>query len=268
MNGDLVGLERGADIPDVIDLDQYLVYDEKTDYVTEFFAQVLYNHLGVPLGWPTDISGKEKQEQVVTKLFTQERAFVELVRAAEGNPRDLLCIFSRAFFDEFRRSSATRAISIPNVVAAAVSWFDSEKASNIEVEATARETLEFIVNHVLKGYKSRTFLVESSKGDNPRLVRLLNERVLHKLNGTYSHQDKPGVRYFLFTVDYGAFVRFRGTVNQVKEPVFWKADNEDLTQEERELLVPVDDRRSIRRITFDPEKLEVQGEQQLQLPGI
>lgn len=133
-NGDLLGLERGADIPDVIDLDRYLVFDEKTDFVTSFFGQLLYNHLGVELGWNLELSAEEKRRFVISQLFTQERSFVELVRAAEGNSRDFLCIFSRAYFDEFRRSSTFAAIAIPNVVAAAISWYDSEKASNVYAE--------------------------------------------------------------------------------------------------------------------------------------
>jgi hypothetical protein len=260
-NGNRVGLERGADIPDAIDMDQYFVYDEKRDFVVRFFAQLLFNHLGVGLKWDLTVSADVKTQRVIQELFTQKKAFVELVRAAEGNSRDFLCIFSRAYFDEFRQSSASNAISIPNVVKAASSWFDSEKAGNVFAEKTARETLAHLVNHVLKGYKSRTFLVESSKAENSRLIRLLNERVLHKLNGTYSHPDRPGVRHDLFTVDYGAYARLRETVDAVREAVFWENDERSaLSEEERSLLVPVDDRRSIRRITFDPDDLSVTGD--------
>jgi len=263
LNGDLVGLERGADIPDIIDLDRYLVYDEKREFVTTFFSQVLFNHLGIELSWELNKPSDEKYQHIITKIFTQERAFIELVRAAEGNARDFLCIFSRSYFDEFRQSRS-QAIGIPNIVAAAESWFDREKAANVDAEATARETLEHIMNNVLKGYKSRTFLVETSKAEHSRLIRLLNERVLHRLNGTYSHPDRPGIRYELFTVDYGAFVRFRGTVNAVNEDVFFERD----ASAEPENTVPVDDKRSIRRITFDPETLDVEGDRQLKFPSM
>jgi hypothetical protein len=260
-NGNRVGLERGADVPDAIDMDQYLVYDEKREFVTSFFAQLLYNHLGVNLGWNLSASPEEKTDCVVRQLFTQQKAFVELVRAAEGNCRDFLCIFSRAYFDEFRQSSSSYAISIPNVVRAASSWFDTEKAANVYAEKITRETLAYLINHVLKGYKSRTFLVESSKAENPRLVRLLNERVLHRLSGTYSHPDKPGVRHDLFTVDYGAYARLRGTKDEIQEQMFWEQEHLDsLSAEQRSLLVPVDDKRSIRRITFDPDDLSVTGD--------
>lgn len=266
---DLVGLERGADVPDVVDLDRYLVYDEKRDFVTTFFGQLLFNHLGVSLGWDLTLPPAEKRQKIEASLFTQSRAFDELVRSAEGNCRDFLCIFSRAYFDEFRPSERSRSISIPNVVAAATSWYDAEKATNILAEKEAQTTLTYLVNHVLQGYKSRTFLVESAKTENPKLIRLLNERVVHRLNGTYSHQDRPGIRYDLFTVDYGAFARFRSTVNEVSEQVFWtESDQSQLAEEERRQMVPVDDKRSIRRITFDPDKMEVIGDRQLRLPGM
>jgi len=260
-NGYRIGLERGADIPDTIDMDKYLVYDEKRDFVTSFFAQLLFNHLGVSLGWDLSVTPEKKESEVVKHLFTQQRTFVELVRAAEGNCRDYLCIFSRAYFDQFRQSSVSKAISVDNVVSAATTWFETEKAGNVYADRTARETLTYLVNRVLKGYKSRTFLVESSKAEHPRLVQLLNERVLHRLGGTYSHPDKPGVRHDLFTVDYGAYAQLRGTVNQVQEFVFWQeADQGPLPEDQRRLMVPVDDRRSIRRITFDPDDLTVTGD--------
>lgn len=255
----IIGLQRGTDIPDTIDMDRYLVYDEKRDFVAEFFAQVLFNHLGVELKWNVAVAPEEKRKSVEA-LFTQQRAFIELVRAAEGNCRDFLCIFARAYFDEYRQSQTSHAISIPNITKAASSWYDTEKASSINADQMTRETITFLWKKVLKDYKSRTFLVEASKVDHIRLTRLLNERVLHRLNGTYSHKDKPGVLHELFTIDYGAFVRFRNTVNEVPENVFWLDEGQaEVSAEEKELLVPVDDKRSIRRIVFDPDSLDIIG---------
>ena len=248
-NGNSIGLERGADIPDVIDLDRYLVYDERRDFVQEFFGQLLFNHLGSALTWPLEFDAKQKVTRVL-KLFTQERAFSELVRAAEGNCRDFLCVFCRAYFDEYRQSDSSNLLSIANVTKAAASWYDTEKAANVAAEDEALETLSHLMNEILKGYKSRTFLVEAEKVNHPRLLRLLNERILHRLNVTYSHPDTPGIRYELFTIDYGVFVRFRGTVNAVKEEVFVVEGSND------DLVVPIDDHRSIRRIVFDPDKVK------------
>jgi hypothetical protein len=257
-DGQGLGLERGADITDVIDIDSYFVYDARTDFMIRFFAQVLYNHLAAELDWPLDIDASQKTWAVIG-LFTQRPALEELVRAAEGNCRDFLCIFSKAYFEGFRQSLDVRGISIPHVRQGAATWYDSEKEANIRAETTAQETLSHILNNVLRGYKSRTFMVESSKVEHPRLIRLLNERVLHRLNIPYSHRDRPGERYELFTIDYGAYVKFKGTVNEPDENIFFFYDESTPEgQQEREKLhmVAFDDRRSIRRIIFDPERLE------------
>lgn len=183
------------------------------------------------------------------------------MRAAEGNPRDFLCIFAKSYFDEYRQASGSKSISIPNVTRAAVSWYDETKAKNIVNETEAMETLNHLMNKVLKRYKARTFMVEVTKAEHPRLVRLLNERILHRLSGTYSHPDKPGARHDLFAIDYGAFVRFRETGNWIQEAAFWDEENSSqLSDEAKSLLVPIDDRRSIRRITFDPDTLEASGD--------
>jgi hypothetical protein len=255
VKGARIGIERGADITDVLDLDIYLIYDEKSDFVTDFFAQVLYNHLGAELGWNLSATPQEKMDAVL-ELFTQRPAFVELVRSAEGNCRDFLCIFSRAYFEGFRQVGGASAVSIPHVRNAASSWFDTEKHANIRGEGSPAQTLEYIVNSVVSGYKSRTFMVESSKASHRDLTRLLNERLLHRIPGYYSHPDRPGVRYEIFTIDYGAYVRFKGTVNEPHELVIAQTkDLPRLTGREREYMVPLDDKRSIRRIIFDPEKL-------------
>jgi hypothetical protein len=99
-------------------------------------------------------------------------------------------------------------------------------------------------------------MVEAAQAEHPRLIRLLNERVLHKMNGTYSTKDRAGERYELFTVDYGAFVRFRGTSRQVDEAVFLDSDADSHAADQ---LVPVDDKRSIRRIIFDPTDSSIRG---------
>ena len=42
--------------------------------------------------------------------------------------------------------------------------------------------------------------------------------------------------------------------------MFWESDDPDrLTPSDRNLMVPVDDKRSIRRITFDPDTVSVTG---------
>ena len=259
LDGNLVGLQRGADFTDVIDIDKYLVFDENSTFVSEFFGQLLYNHLGAELGWDLSVH-KDKKVGSTKRLFTQEAAFTELVRAAEGNCRDLICIFSKAYLEGYRQSEVSKSISIPQVCNASSSWYTNEKEANIKTEPTSQRTLTYLLDRVLKGYKSRTFLVEVGKEEHPNLIRLLNERILHRLNEVYSHPDKPGLRYELFTLDHGAYIRFRGTVNAPRQEVFFETSEVgSLQEDERQSIVPFDDRRSIRRIVFDPESLAVEA---------
>lgn len=253
----VIGIQRGADIPDVLDFDSYLIYDENPNLVTEFFSEVLYNHLGAELGWELTSTREEKAKRILD-IFTQQNSFTELVRAAEGNCRDFLCIFSRAFWEGYRQQSGAKAISIPHIRAAASSWYDNEKYVNIRDEIILNKTLTFILNNIIKGYKSRTFMVEASKAHSSVLTRLLNERILHKLPGFYSHKDRPGERYELFNIDYGAYVRFKDTVNEPYQSVMpFISDVPRLPKEEQQFMVPLDDKRSIRRIVFDPDDLKV-----------
>ncbi len=259
IDGNAIGMQRGADFTDVIDIDQYFVFDENSSLVTEFFGQLLYNHLGAELGWDLALT-KEQKNKTIRRLFTQEPAFAELVRAAEGNCRDFICIFAKAYLEGYRQAGLSKAISIPHIRAAAGSWYSNEKESNIRAEKEIRETISFLLDKVLKGYKSRTFLVESGREEHPRLNRLLNERILHRLNMKYSHPDRPGLRYELFSLDYGAYVAYRGTVNEPNQQIlFSKEDIRTLPEDEKQGIVPFDDRRSIRRIVFDPDKLTVES---------
>jgi hypothetical protein len=259
IDGQPIGIQRGADVTDVIDIDTYLVYDEKRSQVIKFFAQVLYNHLGAELGWDLSVDTEQK-ESTVESLFTQSGAFIQLVRAAEGNCRDFLCIFSRAYYDGFLHTQAAKKISVPNIEKASGSWFETEKESNIKVEPNVQAALAHIFEKVIKGYKSRTFMVEASKAYHPILLRLLNERILHKLNILYSHRDKPGIRYELFTLDFGSYVRFKDTANEPYQ--LFLVENDFLvgmSADEKKHMVPLDDRRSIRRIVFNPDTLQTEA---------
>lgn len=208
-NNDKIGFQLTADITDIIDIDGYFVFDEDSALVISYFSKLLYNHIGAELGWNLAISETDKAE-VVSKLFTQANAFNELVRASEGNSRDFLCIFSQAYFSEFLHSTGNIKIGIKNIEEAAAFWFEKGKLQNINTEKEAQRALSYILDNVLKDYKSRTFMVEFSNAKDPTLLRLLNERIIHRLNKIYSHPDRPGIRYNLYSLDYGSYVKFKG----------------------------------------------------------
>ena len=65
----------------------------------------------------------------------------------------------------------------------------------------------------------------------------------------YANKDNPGERYNIYTIDYGAYVDLIGTS---KEPELDLVERTDT-----EVIVPFDDKRSIRRIVLNQEILEM-----------
>jgi hypothetical protein len=60
----------------------------------------------------------------------------------------------------------------------------------------------------------------------------------------YADKDNPGIRYNIYAIDYGAYVDLIGTS---REPELDLATS----QEGPDVVVPFDDKRSIRRIILD-----------------
>lgn len=244
------GFETGADVFSDVNLDQYFVWEEDNQGAQSFFAQVLYNHLAERIGWNLDIAAEQKHQGVV-ELFTQEPAFGELSRAAEGNCRDLLNIF-RMSFDEFRRDESARRIGIPQVQAAAETWYRQDKLRNIQDDGRKEDFLNHLIQEIIRNKKSKTFMVSYRDINHPLLARLFSARLLHPLRTTWSHPDRPGEPYHLVTMDYGCYVALKHTRAAPEEQIFFVP--EETTA--RDDLVPLDDRRSIRRIVLPRESLD------------
>lgn len=247
--GQQIGMEIGADVFSDIDLDSYFLWDEKKDAVTLFFAQVIYNHIGEILGWDLTKIADDKRAFVISALFTQEKCLQELVRASEGNSRDLLNILKSAH-SEFRRGSGDK-ISMDHVTTAAKTWYRNAKLSNLSHETNDEQFLNFLIQDVIKGKKSRSFMVNYQDARHPLLIRLLNLRLLHRMRTTWTHPDKPGEPFHIFVIDYGCYVELKGTKSEPDQQIFQVIEENlippDTTGVEQD-VVPLADRRSIRRI--------------------
>jgi hypothetical protein len=248
----IIGLERGADVFGDIALDTYFVWEEDKPGVESFFGQVIYNHLGDALGWPLDLEPVDKAARVYQAFFTQEEAFIQLCRAAEGNCRDLLNVF-RLAYSEFRHDTSSARISISHVRSAAERWYRQDKLGNIAGEGRLEEFLNFLIQEVIRNKKSKTFMVSYRDINHPLLSRLFTARLLHPLRTTWSHPDRPGEPYHLVTMDYGCYVALQGTRGEPSQQVFFFAGDDPGKPED---LVPLDDRRSIRRIVLDRASLD------------
>lgn len=253
----VIGFEVGADISASIDIDDYYVYDRNPSRITEAFADMLFKHVQteLPDGYLAR-QGIMDGEGFTRKLFSDRSTFQELVRSSEGVARDLINIFNHAYFSAHRRGK--EKIDKNSVTEAARLWYEQDKLRNLDQQL--QELLQRIIEKVIGQKKARSFLLAREFGNHPLIQKLFDLRVLHVVQRGYADKDKPGVRYDIYTLDYGTYVDL---MNTSKRPDI--GFTEQATNVGEEFIVPFDDKRSIRRITLDPEILNF--DVQLKLPS-
>jgi len=172
-----VGFELGSDISADINLDDYFVYDINASTAVEFFKDLLFKHLQAFSGE----SGLKEQnsDEVINSIFSQDRVFAELVRAAEGVPRDFINILQVAAM----RSDQNK-ISMSEIRAAAKDWFERDKQRNLDTNPRARALLDWVRDSVIEGRRARAFLVNLSSSDDA-IEFLFDERMLHIARRSY-----------------------------------------------------------------------------------
>lgn len=240
-----LGLEVGADVSATISLDDFLVYEGNEIRASSFFRNLLYKHLtaGEDPNSPTvpELSGEGSMIQIG---FTDTRAFDELVRAAEGVPRDFLSIAGRA---------ATRAmdarISVDMVRESAKFWYTSDKLKALQSREEARRLLTWVVERVIREKRARAFLVSEADSVDPLLITLFDARVLHVVRRGYSAQDRPGERFDVWSIDYGAYVDLIHTSRFPQGALTF--EDEDGGSVYFDVDVPTQDLRAIRRAILD-----------------
>ena len=247
-----IGVELGGDIFATTDLDDYLIVDRNPKQVVALFAQLLYRHLkqSVDDGYFDTIG--LTHTNLPSRLFTQARAFEELVRASEGVPRDFLNIFNLAFHDARQRTRET--IDIESVRRSATKWFERDKRQNLS--ALQMETLNRIITEVIGTRRSRHFMLDQKYAGHPVIRQLHDQRVLHRVREGYSARDDPGVRYDIYALDYGTYIALKNTSAE-PETGFNSISDLELDARAGTIAVPFDDHRSIRRIILDPAILDV-----------
>ncbi|MCO6696348.1 ATP-binding protein [Streptomyces albidoflavus] len=244
-SGQMIGLELGADIAANVSLDEFMVFEENRERSRDFFKSLFFNHLirGGPLNSPIAHIATNPQG-IVRHGFTDSRAFDELVRAAEGVPRDALNIASKAAV-----RAAMQRISVHDVRAAGRGWFQSDKEAALRSREEASRLLNWIIDKVIRERRARGFLVNQKQANNPLLLSLFDARVLHVVRRGYSAQDEPGERYDVYVIDYGAYVDLMQTryAPQGMLPIGDDSDDE----EPQFVDVPTQDLRAIRRAVLD-----------------
>lgn len=243
--GGYIGIEIGADVSADVDLDDYMVFGNDPDRAKEFFQQLLFRHVSAVL------QAEGKSDHVpssavdfVAKAFTQVNAFEELVRAAEGVPRDAINVANLA-----AQAANDRQLSVPLVQQAARTWYLRDKENAVSTDPNASALLHFIQDDVIGQRRARAFLLEQELGGDSLIVSLYNARVLHVIKRGVAANDRPGVRFDVYAIDYGAHVQLRATAKATLG-LFAIGDDDDGEYVE----VPGDDYRSIRRAILNLEE--------------
>lgn len=241
-----IGFELGADIVTAPELDDYYVFDRNPEQITDTYADVLFRHLSSELedNYLQSNFGIKSGVQLASRLFTERATCAELSRACEGVVRDLINIFNKAFFDAQRRGRSS--IDKAAIVDSARQWFEQDKIQYLDEEL--QNVLRRIVDDVIGEKRARSFLLPRELERHPVVQRLFDARVIHHMQRGYADKDNPGVRYNIYSIDYGTYVNLLGTSKQPELELVERAESD--------IVVPFNDKRSIRRIILQRDVLE------------
>jgi hypothetical protein len=244
-----IGFELGADVSAAQDLDDYYVYDRNPEQIVHFYADIVFRHLSLELEDNYLISKYKitNSQILIRRLFTDRKVFCELSRACEGVIRDLINIFNISYFIAQRKK--IDKIDKKSVVEAARLWFEQDKAQLLDDRM--RLLLRKIVDEVIGKKKARAFLLPREYEKHILIQKLFDARILHHMQRGYSDRDNPGTRYNIYNLDYGTYVDLIGTS---REPDVEMKNGEAIS---KDIVVPFDDKRSIRRIILTDSILNI-----------
>lgn len=240
--GDYLGLELGADATADVNLDDFMVFENDEPRAKSFFRELIFKH------YSSVIDVKEEHattsDKLIQSAFTQRNAFDEFVRASEGVPRDAINIISLS-----AQKAQTESIAVPSVRAASKSWYDRDKGAAVNSNPEAGALLNWIVDEVIGQRKARAFLLQSNVR-HPLIDTLFDARVLHVLKRNIASNERPGIRFDVYKLDFGCYVDL---ITTAKSPAgLLPSDENDAGYVE----VPPDDYRSIRRAILEIDTFE------------
>lgn len=214
--GDYLGIEVGSDAASAVNLDEFLAFDHGRTRAQEFFAQLFYNHAWLRL--TTMIKDPPPDPASFVDETFRRNAFGELVRAAEGVPRDAINIAALA-----AQHAHNEPITVADVRRAARDWYLRDKQTAIAANEAARATLRTLVDEVVGHRRSRTFVIDQLAGHrNSTIEDLHDARLLHLLRRGIADPHHPGTLYDGFAIDYGCYVSLL-----IDEPRFHVRDRGD-----------------------------------------
>jgi len=214
--GDYLGIEVGSDAASAVNLDEFLAFDRGRARANEFFAQLFYNHAWIRL--TSMIKDPPPDPAAFVDEAFRRNAFAELVRAAEGVPRDAINIAALA-----AQHAHGDPIAVGDVRRAARDWYLRDKQSAIASNEPARAMLRALVDEVVGHRRARTFVVDQLHAERHGTIEDLHDaRLLHLLRRGIADPHHPGTLYDGFAIDYGCYVSLL-----IDEPKFHVRDRGD-----------------------------------------
>jgi hypothetical protein len=221
-----VGFEVGSDVAADVDLDDFMVFSNDDAMAVEFFSQLFTRHVSA-LGLELDLPDLASPEEFVSRAFSSDKAFSELVRAGEGVPRDAINIVCKAAL-----KADDRRISLKDVRSAARSWYLQDKEGAVKSRKDGLALLHWIIDEVIGHRRARAFLIRQG-GESHLIHWLYDQRVLHLVKRGIAAKDRPGVRYDAYALDYGCYVDLLTTSEMPRGFI--------ITDDEESLEVPPDE---------------------------
>jgi hypothetical protein len=218
-DGSYVGIELGADLAADIDLDEFMVFSNDHDRAVAFFAQLFHRHVAAISAQDPNGPHLSSPSAFVNTAFVNEGAFHELVRAAEGVPRDAINIISKAALH-----AGTERIALRDVREAARTWYMLDKEAGLRTKPGARALLHWIIDRVIGQRQVRAFLLQ--QGSESHLIDwLYDSRLLHVVKRGIAAKDLAGVRFDAYALDYGCYVDLLATRRAAPRGLLRTVDN-------------------------------------------
>ncbi|MCM1566072.1 MAG: hypothetical protein NC238_09035 [Dehalobacter sp.] len=239
-----IGIEVGADAATSLNLDEFMVFDNNAERAKDFFSELLFRHVRPVLDEAT-LSEIQTSSDLIRHAFNQRNAFEEFVRAAEGVPRDAINILVIA-----AQRANINPINVQDIRVSAKTWYNRAKESAVNAKPGALDLLRWIVDEVVGHRRARAFLLRSDVR-HQLIDYLFDARLLHVVKHNISAHDQPGVRFNVYSIDYGCYVDL---INTSRAPQgLYEIENSDGIEY---VQVPANDYRSIRRAILQLERFE------------
>ena len=198
------GLELGADVFEATNLDRALLdQDDLVSFYEELlYKRLLYQHQDLQIFDPERRGHPD--EQFILSIFRTRDAFEELVKGAQGIPRDFILLFNNlSQHADYSVSPLWRA----GIVRSRIREKSVGGQAEIEYQSEASQLLSPCIRSVVTRTSSRTFLMrrEDVFRRGSAVEELLEKRLIHE----YPRSELPGdvrAEFSGYLLDYGTWL--------------------------------------------------------------